>query len=244
MPAQAVFPLTLRLTARKLRSSGFTVAVSALLPILLAFLGVRASFGTAMKLFLFFCPYVFLLAAQDMVGTELAGGALENVLFLGGAFRTYLWQKNFALAALAGAYASALFALLGAWGLAIGRFDPVFLLQFALALLGGFYYIGLAGALSHFLKAGSNVVMILLAQFGAFISLLYSATSRTGFIDCLETGRFPGLGPRLEFFGFVAVFPNLAVSPRLAAGGFLIAAGLALALLFQRVRLRRLELRK
>jgi hypothetical protein len=120
----------------------------------------------------------------------------------------------------------------------------LFMLQFGLALLGGLYYIGLAGAVSHFLKAGSNVVLILLIQFGAFLGLLFSVTSRTGFIDYLETGRFPGLGSRLAFFGFVSVFPNLAVSPRLTTGGLVIAAGLALALLFQRGRLRRLELRR
>ncbi len=244
MPAADVFPLTFRLTVRKVAASGFNLAVSALLPALLVFLGLRASYGTAMKLFLFFCPYVFLLAAQDMVGTELAGGALENVLFLRGAFRSYLWLKNFVLAAAAGAYVSFLFALLAAWGFVRGDFDPAFLIQFGLALAGGFYYVGLAGALSHFLKAGSNVVMILLVQLAAFMGLLLSAASRTGLIDYLETGRFPGLWPRLEFIGFIAVFPNLAVSRRLTAGGFVIAAGLALALLFQRGRLRRLELRK
>jgi hypothetical protein len=223
---------------------GFPLVVMALLPAFLVFLGLRDSYGTAMRFFLFFSPYVFLLAAQDMVGTELAGGALENVLFLGGRFQSYLWRKNFALAAVTGGYACVLFFFLTAWGLAAGRFEALFGLQFGLALLGGLYYIALAGALSHFLKAGSNVVAILLVQFGAFLGLLFSVTSRTGFIDYLETGHFPGLGPRLAFFGFVSVFPNLAVSPRLLTGGPVIAAGLALALLFQRGRLRRLELRR
>jgi hypothetical protein len=223
---------------------GFPLTVMALLPPFLVILGLRSSYGTAMKFFLFFSPYVFLLTAQDMVGTELAGGALENVLFLGGRFRRYLWEKNFVLAAVSGGYACTLFSLLAVWGFAVGGFETLFVVQFGLSLLGGLYYIALAGALSHFLKAGSNVVALLLVQFGAFLGLLFSVTSRTGFLDYLETGRFPGLGSRLAFFGFVSVFPNLAVSPRLMEGGGILVAGLAFALLFQRARLRRLELRK
>jgi hypothetical protein len=244
MSSSDVFPMTFQLTFRKVRRMGFPLTVMALLPAFLIFLGLRSSTGTAMRFFLFFSPYVFLLTAQDMVGTELAGGAMENVLFLGGRFRSYLWRKNFALAAVSGGYACALFSFLAAWGIAAGGFEILFVLQFGLALLGGLYYIALAGALSHFLKAGSNVVALLLVQFGAFLGLLFSITSRTGFLDYLETGRFSGLGSRLAFFGFVSVFPNLAVSPRLMTGGGVIVAGLALALGFQRARLRRLELRR
>jgi hypothetical protein len=244
MPAKNVFPLTVRLTGLRLRDSKFTIAAAAFLPVFLVFLGVRASSGTAMKFFLFFFPYIFLVSAQDMVATEVAGGALENVLFIRGDFRSYLWRKNFALAAASAAYAAGLFFFLAIWGIACREFSPFSALQFGLGLLAGFYYISAAGALSHFLKAGSNVVVILLVQAAAVLGLLFSATSRTGFIDHLGTGRFPDLKSRLLFLGLASVFPNLIVSPRLLRGGLAVAAGLLVALLIQRARVRRLELRR
>lgn len=244
MPAKDMLPLTLRLTLLKLGRSKFTMAVAAFLPAFLVFLGIRASYGTAMKFFLFFFPYVFLIAAQDMAATEVAGGALENVLFIGGNFRGYLWCKNFALAAAAGAYAAAIFLFVVLWGIAGREFSPFSTVQFALGLLAGLYYISAAGALSHFLKAGSNVVVILLVQAAALLGLLFSATSRAGFIDHLESGRFPDLKSRLLFLGFASVFPNLIVSPRLIRGGLAVAGGLLAALLLQKARLLRLELRK
>jgi hypothetical protein len=244
MPAKSVFPLTVRLAGSKLCSSKFTLAVLAALPVFLVILGVRDSQETAMKFFLFFFPYVFLLFAQDMVASELAGGGLENVLFLGGRFRSYLWQKNLALAAAAGTYAAGLFILLSAWGIARGTPGPFPADQFGMGLLAGLYYVGLAGLLSWFLNAGSNVVVILLGQAAWLIGLLFSATSRTGFIDHLGTGRFPGLKSRLLFMGFTAVFPNLVVSRRLFRGGVVVVAGLALVLFLQRALVRRLELCK
>jgi len=244
MPAKNIFPLTVRLAGAKLRSSRFTVAVLAALPAFLVYLGVRDSQETAMKFFLFFFPYVFLLFAQDMVASEIAGGGLENVLFLGGRFRNYLWQKNLALAAAAGAYAAGLFLLLSAWGVARGTPGPFPAAQFGMGVLAGLYYIGLAGLLSWFLKAGSNVVAILLAQAAWLVGLLFSATSRTGFIDHLGTGVFPGLKFRLLFMGFTSVFPNLVVSRRLFHGGLVVVAGLALALILQRALAWRLELCK
>jgi hypothetical protein len=239
-----VFPLTVRLTGLKLRASKFNLALAAFLPAFLVFLGLRTTYGTAVKFFLFFFPYIFLVSAQDMVGTEVAGGALENVLFLRGGFRRYLWLKNFALAGAAATYAACLFLLTALWGVACGKFDPVTIPQFGLGLLAGFYYVAAAGALSHFLKAGSNVVVLLLVQAAALLGLLFSATSRTGFIDYLGTGRFPDAGSRLLFAAFTSVFPNLIVSPRLVRGGFIVAPGLAVLLLFQKALVRRLELRK
>jgi hypothetical protein len=244
MPGKNVFPLTVRLAGLKLRRSRFTMAAAAGLPVLLVYLGLRDSPATAMKFFLLFFPYMFLLAAQDLAGTELRGGGLENVLFLGGDFRRYLWLKNPALAAAAGAYAAGLFLPLAAWTAARGTFEAFFLAQFGLGLLAGLYYLALAGALSYFLKAGSNVVVMLLVQAAAVVSLLLSAASRAGFIDHLGDGRFPDLGSRLLLFGFASLFPNLIVSRRLLLGALAVGAGLAAALAIQKTLARRLELHK
>lgn len=244
MPEKKLFPLTARLAGLKLRRSPFTIAVAAGLPAFLVYLGLRESPAAAMKFFLLFFPYVFLLVAQDLAGTEIRGGGLENVLFLGGDFRRYLWLKNPALAAAAAAYGAGLFLPLVVWAAARGTFDAFSLAQFGLGLLAGLYYLALAGALSYFLQAGSNVVIILLVQAAALVSLLLSATSRSGFIEHLGDGRFPDLGSRLLLLGFASFFPNLIVSRRLLAGALAVGAGLALALAVQKALLRRLELHK
>ena len=118
-----------------------------------------------------------------------------------------------------------LFGLFAAWGAAVGAFRPAFVVQFALALLAGSYYVALAGVLSHFLRAGSNVLALLLAQSAAVFGLIFSATSRTGLLDYAATGHFPGLGPKLLFGAFVAVLPNVVVSGRLPAFAAEVLAG-------------------
>jgi hypothetical protein len=240
----ALFPLTWRVVRQRLFASPLAIAAAAAFPALVVFIGVRDSYGAAVRFFLFFFPHGFLIAAQDMVRTDIESGALENVLFLGGRFRGFLWAKSFVLAAAVGAYACGLFVLLVACGAATGAFEPVHLAQFALGLLAGFYYIGLAGTLSYFLKAGSNAVALLLAQAAVVVALLFSVTSRTGLLDHAASGRFPGPGPALVFGGLVAVLPNVVVSPSLFVFGAEVLAGLVLALLTQSRLARRLELKK
>jgi len=240
----ALFPLTWRVTRHRLVASPLVLAAGLAFPAVVVWVGMRDCYETAAKLFFFLFPHVFLIAAQDMVRTDIDGGALENVLFLGGRFRRYLWAKNFVLAGAGGAYVLLLFALFSTWGLALGEFRPVHAAQFGLGLLAGFYYIGLAGALSYFLKAGSNTLVLLLTQSAAVIALLFSATSRTGFLDYAASGRFPGLASKLLFGGLVAVLPNVIVSGRLAAFGAEVLAGLALSLFVQHRLALALELNK
>ncbi len=240
----ALFPLTWRVTRRRFLSSPLTIAAGLAFPGFVVWIGLHDSYGTAAKFFFFLMPHVFLIAAQDAVRSDIEGGALENVLFLGGKYRSFLWAKNFVLAGAVGLYALGMFVLFSAWGLAVGEFDPLNAVRFALGLLAGFYYVGLAGTLSYFLRAGSNVLAVLLAQSAALVALLCSTTSRTGFLDYAATGRFPGFGPRLLFGGLVAVLPNLVVSGRLHAFSAEVLAGLALTLLVQSRLARRLELRK
>lgn len=240
----ALFPLTWRITRQRFLSSPLTIVAGLAFPAFVAWVGLHDSYGTAAKFFFFLFPYLFLVAAQDAVRTDIEHGALENVLFLGGRFRGFLWVKNFVLAAAVGLYSVGIFVILSAWGLAVGEFEPAHAARFALGLLAGFYYVGLAGALSYFLRAGSNVLVLLLAQAAALVALLFSTTSRTGFLDYAASGRFPGLGPRLLFGGLVAILPNLIVSGRLHAFGAEVLAGLALALVVQSRLARRLELGK
>ncbi len=244
MSREALFPLTLRLTALRLRASKPGLAVAAVFPAALAAAAVKDSYETALRIFLFAFPHLFLVAAQDMAGTERTGGGLENVIFLDGRFRRYFWQKNLAVAGMAGAYALALFLMLSLIGLALGRFEPATAAQFGLGLLAGAYYVGLAGALSYALRAGANAVVVLFVQAGALVGLLFSVTNRTGLVDHLATGTFPGARARLLFAGLVALLPNLSVARKLSAGGLVVAAALGLCLAIQRLLANRLEVKK
>jgi hypothetical protein len=219
------------------------VAAGLAFPAFVAAVGLGDSYGTAAKFFFFLLPHAFLLAAQDAVRTDIESGALESVLFLAGRFRGYLQAKLLVLAGVAAAYAAGLFVLFAAWGLAAGSFEPGLAVRFGLAVLAGSYYLALAGALSYVLRAGSNVLVLLLAQFAVVAGLVLSTTAKAGLLDYAAAGRFPGLGPKLLFGGLVAVLPNVIVSGRLPVYAAEVAAGLGLALLAQARLARRLEIR-
>lgn len=242
MPDPALFALTWRVVRRRLAASPAAVAAAAAFPALVAWIGLGDSYRAAARLFVFLLPHVFLVAAQDAVRSDVESGALENVLFLGGRFRDYVVAKLAVLAAVTGAYAGALFALLAGWGLARGAFEPALAAKFGLALLAGCYYLAVAGALSFVLRGGSNVLVLLLAQAGLVVGLLFTVTSRAGILDYAATGRFPGPGPKLVFGAMVAVLPNVVVSERLTVFAAEIAAGLGLALAANWRLARRLEL--
>jgi hypothetical protein len=244
MPDPTLFPLTWRILRRRLFSSPLAWTAGLAFPAFIAWIGLADSYGTAAKFFFFLLPHVFLIAAQDIVRTDLESGALENDLFLGGRFRGFLGAKSYVLAAAVGIYACGLFGLFAVWGLAVGAFEPVFAARFGLALLAGFYYVSLAGILSFFLKGGSNVLALLLAQSAAVVAIIFSASSRTGLLDYAASGRFPSAGPMLLFGGLTAVLPNVIVSGRLTVFAAEVAAGLGLVLFIQGRLARTVELAK
>ena len=240
----ALYPLTWRVVRRRLYGSPIALASVLVFPVLVAWIGFGDSYGTAAKFFFFLLPHVFLVAAQDAVRTDIESGALESVLFLGGRFRGYLRAKLFVLAAAAGIYAAVLFGLFAAWGLAAGGFESRFVVQFGLAVLAGLYYIAIAVTLSHGLKAGSNVLVVLLAQSAVLIGLIVSVTPRTGLLDYAATGRFPGLGPKLVFAGLTAVLPNVVVAGKDPVFAAEVLAGIGLAVFVRERLIRGLELKK
>lgn len=240
----SLFALAWRIARRGLAGSPLAIAAGLAFPALVVWTGLRDSYGTAAKLFFFALPHLFLIAGRDEVKTEVEGGSLDSPLFLGGRFRGYLGCKSLAVTAAVAAYAAGAFALFAAWGAAAGRFEPIFLLRFGLALLAGLYYAAVAGLLSHFLKGGANVLVLLLAQAAAVLGLVFSTTARTGLLDYAAAGRFPGPGEALQFGGLVAVLPNIVVSGRLPAFAAEVLAGLGLAVLARVRLLRALELRR
>jgi hypothetical protein len=244
MPDAALLALTWRVTRRRLVSSPLALVAGLVFPSFVVWTGLGDSYGTAAKLFFFLLPHVFLVAAQDIARSDIESGALENVLFIGGRFRGFLSAKTLVLAAAAGTYAVGLFGLFAAWGAARGEFEPVFAARFGLAVLAGLYYMAVAGVLSHFLRAGSNVLALLLVQAAALAGLIASTTPRPGLLDYAAAGRFPGLGPKLLFGALTAVLPNVIVSGRLPLFAAEVAAGLGLALFVQGRLVRRLEIRK
>lgn len=243
MPDTALLALTWRVTRRRVLASWPAIVAGLAFPAGIAWIGVGDSYGTAAKLFYFLLPHVFLVAAQDGVRTDLECGALENMLFAAGRFRAYLRAKRAVVAAAAGAYALLLFGLFAGWGLALGEFRPDDAVKFALAVLAGLYSIALAGVLGHFLKGGSNVLSLLLAQAAAAMALIFTASARAGILDYAAIGAFPGLGPKLVFGGLAALLPNVIVAGRPSIFAAEVLAGLGLVWALHERLIRRLELR-
>ncbi|MHB8094716.1 MAG: hypothetical protein ACYDH0_07215 [Candidatus Aminicenantales bacterium] len=225
------------------RSPVLPVAASALAAFVV-FGWVRESYETALKSLLLFLPHLFLMISQDMAGDEIRGGTLENVLFLGGGFRDYLFGKNPVLAAAGTACAVAMFAPLWAFGVISQRSGWDALAAFAVSLLAGFYYIGLGGLLSRFLAGGSNVLVIIVAQASVVGWMLFSAMEKNGLVDILETGTIRGIGAQLKFLAAGAVLPNIFIISALRRRFFWVALFLAAVLAMQRIALRRLEVKK
>jgi hypothetical protein len=244
MPETALLALTWRVVRQRLVASRLAFVAGLAFPAFVVWIGLHDSYESAAKFFFFLLPHVFLIAAQDTVRSDVESGALESVLFLGGRFRGYLSAKSSVLTGAAAIYALCLFSLFAAWGAAAGELRPESAVRFALALVAGAYYVAVAGTLSYFLKAGSNVLALLLAQSAAVMALVFSTTSRTGLLDYAATGHFPGVGAKLLFGALVAVLPNVIVSGRLPFFTAEIMAGLGLTLLVQGRLARRLEIRK
>jgi hypothetical protein len=212
--------------------------------VLLGYVWLKDSFSLCVRAFLFLFPYLFLFASQDMVGDEVASGALENVLFLKGRFRGYLLKKGLFLGLAALSLSLVLFLALAAYGLISREFFAVYLLQFAAGVAAGVYYLCLGGLLSFSFKGGSNVLIVILAQVFLFIGLLLAAAKGGGLLDALDQGSLPGLVSKLKFLAFAAVLPNVVSARRFVACSLALLALSGLLLAVQWAKVRKLELRK
>lgn len=212
MPARARVRLTIWLTWRKIRGSPLNLVLAAGFPGFLAWLWRTDAYETALKLFFILCPYVFLILSRDPVLGEVRSGVLENVVFAGGEFRRHLALKPAVVSAFALAYVVALFVPLAAWGAAAGRLPPDAFVRFLTSLAVGAYYAALGCLLGHVLEAGSNVLVVVLAQGAVVVTLLVSAARRSGFLDFLSSGEFPDLLSRAKFALLAAAFPNVVLA--------------------------------
>ena len=212
MSSRAYGRLAARLTVLKLLRSPATVGVSLLLPALVGLVWAKESYDVGLKTFLYLLPHVFLVATQNMFKSEASGGALENVLFIRGGFRSYFLWKNAALALAGLGYGLFIFALIRVLGLWAHGTGPVELTGLAASVLAGVYYVALGGLLGHFLVGGSNVLALILAQTAAFIGLLQDAAGGHHFLESLASGAFTGAGDRLKFLALAGVLPNILVA--------------------------------
>jgi hypothetical protein len=212
--------------------------------VLLGYIWQQDSFSLSLRLFLGLFPYLFLLLSQDMLKDEIDSGALENVLFLGGSFRTYLLQKSYVLASFALVFSLFVFMIFVGLALVKKQFLAIYLLQFVVGVTVGVYYLSLSGILSFSFKGGSNVLFVILAQILLLMGLLLSVGKKAGFIESLDRGAFADFSSRLKFLALVAVFPNVVISKKFIVYGLVIAVPSLVFLFLQRLKIKNLELEK
>jgi hypothetical protein len=244
VPARDWLAVAVRLAWLKTRAGRVWFIAPAALLAVVAFAWVRSSYETAMKFFLSLFPYLFLFLGADMVRSEAESGALESGLFLGGRFRAYLLLKGPFLAAVAAAVSLVMFAGLSLAGLGAGRPWPPDAARFGLGLVAGVYYIALAGLLSTRLRAGSNVLVVVIAQAAALLLVMFTLSSRAGLLNAMETGVWPDFKTRLEFMAAAALIPNLVLTPPLYPFCLELLVLTAMAFVWQRSIIRRMELGK
>jgi hypothetical protein len=214
MPSRNRLAVDLLIIGRKLAVSRVNGLILIGFPALLGFLWVADSYRVSFAAFLYLSPFLCLFFSQDMIHDEVHSGCLENVIFSGGRFRSYLLLKA-ACAFTAGTGVNlVLFSGFAAYGLATGEFEIQATGKFAAGLLVGVYYAAAAGFLSFYLRAGSNVLIILLAQVTLFAGFLFTASQRMGLIERLTAASLPGMRAKLEFLAVSTVLPNIIIARR------------------------------
>ncbi len=244
MPVSHRLEVGFFLARRKVLSARSLYVLLTGLAALIGYVWVKDSYSLSFQFFLFLFPHIFLFISQDMMMDEIETGVLENIVFVRGAFRDYLFEKNIYLFLIALAFALAAFSLFAAYGLASGEFSARFLLQFLAGVAAGAYYISLGGFLSFYFKGGSNVLVVIIGQLATFIGLLLSATQRLGFIDQLTSASFPDWSSRLKLIVFLGVLPNILVFEKYFAASVGIAALACFFLVLQKMKIGALELKK
>lgn len=244
MSHRNLLPLALFIGGRKLLSARVNSLVLCGFLLLLAYLWVEDSYSLCFKAFLYLCPFLFLLFSQDMMNEEIRSGVLENVFFAGGRFRGYLLGKTILVAACGFGITLVLFSGLALYGLAAGQFEIRAAGQFAAGLLVGAYYVALAGFLSFFFRAGSNVLVVLLGQVLLFVGLLFTASQRTGLAERLTASSFPGIGAKFELLSASFILPNIIIARRSWLNVLGLGAMTALFFGFQTWKIKSLELRR
>lgn len=235
----------IRMTWRKIRSSKATWAAFAILAAITAVFWARESLGSAVRTALILGPYFYLFLTQDMMRSEIDGGALENVLFCDGGFRAYLKLKNAVTAAAAAALVLGLIAATAVPAALTGAVPLRTIVPLlALSLSVGVYYALLGNTLSLFLKGGSNVMIVLVVQAALFVALILTVKAEGGVLSYLETGTFPGWGERLKFMAFAAVCPSFLISERFLPYALEFLSLAALLWVIQSRKIRGLELER
>ena len=244
MSARDVLAVALFITGKKLLSARANLILLGGFLVLLAIIWIKGAFNFAFRLFLFLYPHFFLFLTQDMVKDEVDSGAFENLLFVGGKYKSYLGWKNGIIGVVALGTGLTFFAAFSIYSCAVRQFAAVFILQFAAAVLAGLYYQSLAGFLSFFLKSATNVLVVVLGQVLAFFLLLLSATQIPDWLERLLSSSLPGWTAKLEVLALLTIVPN-AIVVRRSWWAFL-AVGLLAGLFFcfQLLKIRALELRK
>jgi hypothetical protein len=177
-----------------------------------------------------------------MVKEEIDKGSLENVLFIRSDFKDYLFKKNLFLILVASLYALTIFGLFVLYELIKHEFSIGYFCQFLVGMIVGTYYVSFGIFLSFYLKGGSNVLILIIAQLFVLVGGLVGAAKNSIFLDYLDKGAFPDLISRIKFMALIVLFPNLTVSNKFLIYSLEIIALCFILYLFQKIKIQKLEL--
>lgn len=242
MPFKNWLRITFLITWKKIVTSKINFFIFIGFLILLFFIWQKNSYELSFKFFLFFFPYLFLFLSQGMVRNEIDNGCLENVIFLKENFKNYLLKKNVFLGSIGILSSLIIFSFFALYAIATHQFSDLYIYQFLIGIIVGFYYVSLGILLSYYFKGGSNVLIMIISQFLIFFGFLFTVLRSSGFIDYLDKGAFPDFLSKIKFLGLIVLFPNLVILKKFFIYSIAIIVLCVFLYILQGIKIRDLEL--
>lgn len=242
MPLKNSLKIEFRITLKKVISSKVNLFFLIGFPIFLFYIWQKDSIETSLNFFLFLYPYLFLFLTQNMVKDEIDKGCLENVLFIRADFKDYLVKKNLSLIFIGILCSLIFFVFFASYELLTHEFSIIYFYQFLIGILVGIYYVFIGIFLSFYLKGGSNVLSLIIAQLFVLVGFILSATKNSILLDCIDKGVFPNLVSKIKFLALIVLFPNLTISKKFLIYSVEILALCLILYFLQKIKIQKLEL--
>lgn len=244
MANKSVFSIAWLLSRNRLQTGLHALSLGVFV-LLLAVICLKDSVASAMQIFFGLFPYVFLLASRDVLHDDIHCGALENVVFVSGRYKSFLVWKVVSTLLLVWIGVTSIFILLLLLVGLNAALPAGWLYAYCSGLIVGIYLALWGTLLSFYIKGSANVFLVLFIQMTcAFLPVILGADKFQRIFEMIENGVPAVLSKQILFSAVLILLPNLIMKSRF--GGFIpVVLFLMLCLWgFHLLKIRKLEIIK